>query len=465
MQVLLVSTYELGHQPLGLASPAAVLRAAGHDVRCLDLAVESLEPAAFAGFDLVAISVPMHTAARLGLALARRLRDLYPDLHIALYGLYASALYGQTAGRGVVDSVIGGEYEFGLVRLAEALRRGPPVSGLEGEGAEPSFERGAQPLPDRAGLPPLERYAHLSLANSDDEDGAELRLAGYVEASRGCVHVCRHCPITPVYGGRLRVASEDSVLADIDQLVAMGARHITFGDPDFFNAASRSMGIAAELHRRHADVSFDATIKVEHLLEYADLLLELRRLGALFLTSAFESTNDDVLLRLAKGHTRADMERALELVREAGLALRPTWLPFTPWDTAEDFGALLAFVEQWGLVESVQPVQLALRLLVPSGSPLVDLIKADGLLGEYDEAGLTYTWRNADPRVAQLQAEVASVVEAAAGAEHGQRPDALATFAAVKCVAQRVLTGVDGEVEVAAQPREAVPGLTEAWFC
>ena len=203
MQVLLVSTYELGHQPLGLASPAAVLRAAGHDVRCLDLAVESLEPAAFAGVDLVAISVPMHTAARLGLALARRLRDLYPDLHIALYGLYASALYGQTAGRGVVDSVIGGEYEFGLVRLAEALRRGPPVFGLEGEGAEPSFERGAQPLPDRAGLPPLERYAHLSLANSDGEDGAELPVR-----SEGVVYFANGPPLA--YHNDPRKAAENT---------------------------------------------------------------------------------------------------------------------------------------------------------------------------------------------------------------------------------------------------------------
>ena len=467
MRVLLASTYELGHQPLGLASPAAALRAAGHEVRCLDLAVERLPGAALTEAELVGISVPMHTAARLGLALAARVRALSPSAHIVLYGLYASSLHAQLLGRGVVDSVVGGEYEPGLVRLAGALAAGEAAAeGIDGVGVDPSFARGAQIVPDRRGLAPLHHYARLSLGNKGDEGSHEgdLRLAGYVEASRGCAHLCRHCPITPVYGGRLRVASMETTLADIDQLVAMGARHITFGDPDFFNAVSRSLAIVEEMRRRHADVTFDATVKVEHLLEHADLLPRLRELGGLFLTSAFESTNDAVLARLDKGHTRADMERALALVRDAGLALRPTWLPFTPWATAEDFLELLEFVERWGLVESVQPVQLALRLLVPPGSALVEALEADGLLGEYDEDGLTYTWRGVDPRVEALQADVATIVESAAH-EHDRRESALATFTAVKRVAYRAVTGVDGAVEVVSQPPAVVPGLTEAWFC
>ena len=467
MRVLLASTYELGHQPLGLASPAAALRAAGHEVHCLDLAVEQLPGAELAQAELVGISVPMHTAARLGLTLAARIRALNPRTHLVLYGLYASALHEQLMGRGVVDAVVGGEYEPGLVRLAGTVAAGKALAeGIDGVGADPSFARGAQIVPDRRGLPPLQRYARLSLGSRGDEGSHEgdLRLVGYVEASRGCAHVCRHCPITPVYGGRLRVAAMETTLADVDQLVAMGARHITFGDPDFFNAVPRSMAIVEEMRRRHADVTFDATVKVEHLLEYAHLLPRLREFGGLFLTSAFESTNDAVLARLDKGHTRADMERALALVRDAGLTLRPTWLPFTPWGTAEDFLELLEFVERWGLVESVQPVQLALRLLIPPGSALVETVEADGLLGEYDEDGLTYTWRGVDPRTETLQAEVVAIVEGAAHA-HDRRQSTLETFAAVKRAAYRAVTGVDRAVEVVSQPSAAVPGLTEAWFC
>ena len=65
MRVLVVSTYELGHQPLHAAAPAAALRARGHDVRVLDLSVDSWEPMVLDGVDKVVVSVPMHTAARL----------------------------------------------------------------------------------------------------------------------------------------------------------------------------------------------------------------------------------------------------------------------------------------------------------------------------------------------------------------------------------------------------------------
>jgi len=38
LKIVLISTYELGRQPFGLASPAAWLRADGHQVTCADLA-------------------------------------------------------------------------------------------------------------------------------------------------------------------------------------------------------------------------------------------------------------------------------------------------------------------------------------------------------------------------------------------------------------------------------------------
>ena len=72
MRVLLISTYELGHQPLHVASPAAALRRAGHEVRCLDLSVQPWDAGALQWTQAVGFSVPMHTAMRLAL---RRLVD------------------------------------------------------------------------------------------------------------------------------------------------------------------------------------------------------------------------------------------------------------------------------------------------------------------------------------------------------------------------------------------------------
>jgi radical SAM superfamily enzyme YgiQ (UPF0313 family) len=470
MQVLLVSTYEMGHQPLGLAAPAAALRARGHDVRCFDLAVESPESELFKRAALIGISVPMHTAARLGIALAGRVRRLNPDAHICFYGLYASELNDILVGGGVADSVAGGEYEIALCALADELAAGdldgaaassamPP-----GMGPVPLFERQRYPLPDRSGLPSLDHYAKV-------ETGDGTRLAGYVEASRGCAHRCTHCPITPVYQGRLRLVQPETVLADVDQLAEMGAEHITFGDPDFLNAVPHSMAIVDELHRRHPRITFDVTAKVEHLLEHAGVMPRLREAGCLFITSAFESCSDEVLGYLDKGHTRDEMERALALAERERLVIRPTWVAFTPWGTVEDFAELLQFVEDRGLVGHVQPVQYGLRLLLPPGSPLIPLLRDQGLLGEFDEQGLTYAWSNADPRIDPLQRELAAIVEAAAArctcdepaAEH-RRHD-LATFVEVKRATLAALGRAGEPVDVAPQPEGPVPRLTEDWFC
>ena len=460
MGILLVSTYEMGHQPLGLAAPARALRDRGHEVQCLDLAVETLSAERLQEASLVAISIPMHTAARLGTELARRVRRVNPQAHIAFYGLYASLLDRALSVSGLADSVVGGEYETGLVTLADQLARGTfdasrPPRGL---GPSPLFEKQRYPVPDRRGLPPLERYAHLSY-------NGELRLAGYVEASRGCAHRCTHCPLTPVYGGRLRLVQRETVLADIDQLVEMGAQHITFGDPDFLNAVPHSFAIIEALHRRHPDVTFDSTTKVEHLMEHEALLSRLRALGCLFVTSAFESTNGDVLAQLQKGHTRADLDTVIKLAAREALVLRPTWMAFTPWTTLQDVVDLLAFVEEHGLVGHVQPVQYSLRLLLPPGSPLIGQIREQGLLGAFDDDGLTYTWANPDPRVDALQAEIAQIVKAPSGSalEPGELP--LATFARVKRAVLRAHSGHDAPVVVRPQPATPPPGLTEAWFC
>src|SRR5919201_3028662 len=230
MDVLLLSTYELGHQPLGLARPAAHLTAAGHRVTCADLSIDHLPRQTVRKADFIGISIPMHTATRLGVRLAERVRSLNPRAHVCFYGLYAS-LNAETLLDRFADSVVGGEFEAPLVDLAGRLDRGQPAAGLgvqTADGGEVFLGRQAFDLPRRDCLPPLERYARL-------DDGAQQKLAGYVEASRGCAHRCLHCPITPVYGGRLRIVPAEVVLEDVRRLIQMGAEHITFGDPDFFN--------------------------------------------------------------------------------------------------------------------------------------------------------------------------------------------------------------------------------------
>jgi Radical SAM superfamily len=430
VRVLLVATYELGHQPGNLAGPAAVLRGRGHDVRVLDTSVDPWDPALAEWADRVAFSVPMHTATRLARELASRVTK-----PTCCYGLYAAMCDD------VVDVVIAGEYEDGLVAWVEGRAPGPPVQ------LGPPRRATVAAAPARDLLPPLDRYARLAV------DG-ELRLVGSVEASRGCAHRCRHCPVPVVYNGRVRLTSEERTLADIAQLVDAGAQHVSFGDPDFLNAPQHSLRIVRGLHGQFPDVTFDCTTKVEHVLRHRALLPELAESGCLFVVSAFESLNDAILERLDKGHTATDAALAVHLLREQGIDVRPSFLPFTPWTAHDDLVTLVEFVADHDLVGSVDPVQYTIRLLLPAGSLLLDHPDLAPHLGPWDDAHLTFTWTAAHPEMDELQRELALLVENSV-----ERGDPLAaTYACVREVVG--LAPIDLTDVSTDRPR-----LTESWFC
>lgn len=436
MRVLLVGCYELGHQPLQVARPAARLRAAGHDVRAIDLSMQAWDPELVAWAERVAVSVPMHTAMRIARRAVRRIRQQRPDVPVVAYGLYASML-GDLA-----DRVMAGETDAALV----AWVGGSDDRTVVHLGRD-AATRGA-PLPARDLLPPLHRYAHLAIEGDE-------RPVAYVEASRGCVHRCRHCPVPVVYDGRIRIVALDDVLADVAQQVDAGARHVTFGDPDFANGVHHSLRVVRAMHERFPDLTFDCTVKVEHILAHAGVWAEFADLGCLFVVSAFESANDAILHRLGKGHTAADMERAVDLLRAHGIEIRPTWLPFTPWTTLHDVQEILRFVADHDLVGNVDPVQYTIRLLVPRGSLLLALAEVRARVGAYDPELGAHPWRADDPSLDDLQTTLAALVEGLL-TEGRPIPE---IFAAV-CDA----CGVDPGL-VPAGATEGRPRLTEPWFC
>jgi radical SAM superfamily enzyme YgiQ (UPF0313 family) len=467
--ILLVACYELGHQPLAVAWPAAFLERQGYRPALLDVSVEPFDSEKVRRARLVAVSVPMHTALRLGVAVAARALAVNPTCHIAFYGLYATLNAEYLLSR-VADSVLGGEADAALVELAERLETSRDGPGGRGEApSESGSERRSHlpapqtilekldfPVPSRTGLPSLKKYAHV------DKDG-RLELAGYVEATRGCKHLCRHCPIPPVYGGRFFVVPRHVVLADIRQQVEAGASHITFGDPDFLNGPGHALAVARALHAEFPSVTFDFTAKVEHLQRHRGRLREFGDLGCAFIVTAAESVSDTVLAHLAKGHTRADLIEALRAVRAAGIALRPTWVPFTPWATLDDYRELLDFVEAHELIDAIDPVQYSIRLLVPPGSLLLEHEGMRPYLGELVQDAFHYRWTHPDPRMDRLHAEVGAAVANGADA----KDDAPVTFARIVALAEAAAgASSDALTTVAAHPnRPRPPRLTEPWFC
>jgi radical SAM superfamily enzyme YgiQ (UPF0313 family) len=454
VRVLLISTYELGHQPLHVASPAAALCRAGHEVRCLDLSVQPWDAGALQWAQAVGFSVPMHTAMRLALTAARRVRREHPALAICFYGLYA------TVSRELIEDeltarVIAGEYEPALTAWVDELSiHGAPAPIAERPVVH--LERGTFELPARELLPGLEHYARLAI------DGVE-RLVGYVEASHGCVHRCRHCPVPTVYDGRIRVVGAETVLRDIERLVGIGARHITFGDPDFLNGWRHSLAIVRALHERCPELTFDCTTKVEHVLEHAGIWGEMAGCGCLFVICALESVNDEILVRLDKGHTTAEAVLALNLLREHGIEIRPSFMPFTPWTTPGDVLEILDFVVAHDLVANVDPVQYTIRLLVPEGSLLLAREDLREHLGPYEPERLTYPWRSADPAADRLQGRLSALVQQSAAAQEATG----LTFARIRA-AVREANGEASVPEPEAIPvgsTEGRPRLTEPWFC
>ena len=453
--ILLISCYELGHQPLGVALPMGFLERVGFAPRAMDIAVERFDAEQAARANFVGISVPMHTAMRLGVRVIERIREINPDCHICCYGLYASLNSAYLLEHGA-DSCIGGEYESPLVALVEALRDGSStdVLGVITRGREslPNLERLQFAVPSRGGLPVLDSYAHL------EHDG-DSRTAGYVEASRGCLHLCTHCPIPPVYGGRFFTLPQEVVLEDIRQQVQAGATHITFGDPDFLNGPKHSLRVVRAMHQEFPHLTFDITAKVEHLLNRGQDLPEFAEAGCLFIISAVESLSPRVLKILDKQHTRDDVENALGICRSAGIAMRPTWVAFTPWTTREDYCEMLHFTEANGLIDHIDPVQFVIRLLIPPGSWLAEHPETLPHRGSLDEAAFTYRWTHPDPNMDRLQKAVSKLVER----DTQDGVDPADTFYKILDLAHdREPAGVTSSLPV---DRMRAPRLTESWFC
>ena len=444
-RVVLVSPYELGRQPFNLAQPAAWFARADIPLACLDLSQQKLDPAVFKDAEYVAIYLGMHTATRIAAAALPKIRELAPRARIAAFGLYApmNAAWLRELG---VEAVFGGESEPDLLAWVQ--------TGVSPANTVVRRDKIEFLLPDRHGLPELQRYAKLILA-----DGTQ-KITGFAEATRGCKHLCRHCPVVPVYEGKFRAVPADIVLADIAQQVAVGAQHISFGDPDFLNGPTHALKVAEALHARFPDLSWDATIKIEHLLNHAELLPRLKACGLLFIVAAVESIDDAILDRLDKGHTQAGFEEALTLVRTLDIALAPTFVPFTPWTTLTGYRDLLAALLRLHLVEAVPPIQLAIRLLVPQGSYLLHLPDFAAQVGAFDDAMLGYPWQAEDVRTDTLQAEIMAWVMAAEQAELSRAE----VFAGIWNRTHAAL-GETAPTLDSAQFGAVIPHHSEPWYC
>ena len=237
----------------------------------------------------------------------------------------------------------------------------------------------------------------------------------------------------------------------------------TFGDPDFFNGIGHAIPVVEALHEEFPELTYDATIKVEHLLKYADHIDILVRTGCLFVTTAVESVDDRVLNILDKGHTRDDFVQVIELARRANLTISPTFIPFLPWSSREGYLELLQLLVHQGMVDYVAPVQLTIRLLIPEGSRLLAVEEMQKQLGKFDAAALSYQWSYPDPAMDALHDQVSKAAEAGEveGVTRRQIFVELWRLAHEACG----LTPPSLDLPVALDGSDHKPCLSEPWYC
>jgi len=431
------------------------VRQAGATVVCQDLSRSRLDREAIATADVVAFYVPMHTATRIAAHVVQHVKALNPRAHLCFYGLYAPVNEAFLRSLGA-HTILGGEFEAGLLSLIRRLQDGQSHTAPQPEPVI-SLERQQFLVPERQDLPPPFTYAKLIMGSG------QQRTTGYTEASRGCKHLCRHCPIVPVYAGRFRIVQRDVVLEDIRQQVAAGAEHMTFGDPDFFNGIGHAIPLVQAVHAAFPDLTYDVTIKIEHLLRYAEHVPTLRETGCVLITSAVEAVQDHILHLLDKGHTRQDFFDALALCQQAGLHLNPTFVAFTPWTTLDGYIELLTVLASQDLIAHVAPIQLAMRLLLPAGSTLLALPEMRPYLQGFDASALTYRWVHPDLRVDRLCDEALALVQGGE-AEAASRHEIYARLWAAAHKAAG-LSAPSVPEPVVAPRRGPIPYLDEPWYC
>jgi len=251
------------------------------------------------------------------------------------------------------------------------------------------------------------------------------------------------------------------VMQDIRQQIAAGAQHISFGDPDFFNGIRHGIELVEEFHQEFPNVTYDVTIKIEHLRKYESHLLKLKDTGCLFVISAVEYLDDVVLRALDKGHTREDFLHVVRAFRSLGMILHPTFVPFTQWTTMESYLDLLRVLRAESLMENVAPIQLGIRLLIPEGSRLLELDEVRRNVGPFDPESLFYPWKHSDPRVDALSETVQSIA-----AEGDRRKESRSMVFERIWKTAHAAAGLDAPLNQPSQtPTAAIPFLSEPWYC
>ena len=428
MKILLLSFYDLGKQPKIVSEIYNKLNTDNVEIDFLDYSVDSTA-IELSRYDALGIYASMHTATVLATQFLYK-KEL-PE-KIFSFGLYAHVLSDSDPTIHYIDN-LDSEELFDYLKIKSD-------NGY-------SFK---ETVPDRTIFPNISEYTRLI-------DKGSNKITGSVETTYGCKHLCTHCPVPIQFQGSFKIFSERKIIEDVSNQIELGAEHISFNDPDFFNGPKFSLKILEKLNKEYPLITYDSTIKVEHILKYKDYFKELNNLNMLFVISAFESTNDLILKVLDKNHTFRDLEDAIELSKKYNVDIRPTWMPFTPWTRLEDLHNIIELIENYELRDTVDPIQLTIKLLIPKHSLIINRPEIKEYLGRYDAESFSYFWSYEDPKVDDLQKSLFNYVV------NNEKLDMKDQYIGlVRLIEESTKTKI---IKNKTYNYRNTPKLSETWFC
>tara|TARA_X000001036_G_scaffold170380_1_gene161192 strand:- start:5488 stop:6831 length:1344 start_codon:yes stop_codon:yes gene_type:complete len=428
LKILLTSFYDLGKQPKIIAEIVDRYNSSEIDFDFFDFSVED-QNIDLENYDVLGIYAPMHTATILSI---EYIKDKKLPNKMFTFGLYGSVL----------------EDFNSSIRYIKDIESDELALFLEiNDDHQFSLKNN---IPNRQIFPDISNYAHLV-------DGSNNLIAGSVETTYGCKHSCTHCPVPISFNGSFKTYSLEKIVSDVENQVKQGAKHISFNDPDFFNGPIHALKILESLNEKFPSITYDSTIKVEHIIKYKKYFKELSSLNMVFVISAFETTNDLVLSILEKNHTSNDLNNSIEISQDFGIDIRPTWMPFSPWTELNDLSNIVKLIEKYELRETVDPIQLTIKLLIPKHSLIIKKPEINKYLGNYEKNSLSFKWEYENNDVEKLQSSLFDfILNNSELDEHKQYLGMVNIIE--KCTDTKLLTNSSYDFK-------NVPKLSETWFC
>ena len=428
MKILLTSFYDLGKQPKIIAEIVDRYNSSEIDFDFFDFSVED-QNIDLENYDVLGIYAPMHTATILSI---EYIKDKKLPNKMFTFGLYGSVL----------------EDFNSSIRYIKDIESDELALFLEiNDDHQFSLKNN---IPNRQIFPDISNYAHLV-------DGSNNLIAGSVETTYGCKHSCTHCPVPISFNGSFKTYSLEKIVSDVENQVKQGAKHISFNDPDFFNGPIHALKILESLNEKFPSITYDSTIKVEHIIKYKKYFKELSSLNMVFVISAFETTNDIVLSILEKNHTSNDLNNSIEISQDFGIDIRPTWMPFSPWTELNDLSNIVKLIEKYELRETVDPIQLTIKLLIPKHSLIIKKPEINKYLGNYEKNSLSFKWEYENNDVEKLQSSLFDFI--LNNSELDDHKQYLGMVNIIeKCTDTKLLTNSSYDFK-------NVPKLSETWFC